>query len=147
MIFILCFKLSSLEAQILGAVCVGEKWEGLRKSGFHLQRNQAKGQISAGPMLLFGWEEAGMNSTILWQPPGFTFTHFLYFYSFNNYPVNILLLKVLICGTFGKGTQENSKSVLLLSVIQTQCDWDKLLLYESMFFQISPFPCPFGNST
>jgi hypothetical protein len=30
----LCFKLSSIEAQILGAVCVGEKWEGLRKSGF-----------------------------------------------------------------------------------------------------------------
>lgn len=44
---------------------------------------------------------------------------------------------MLICGIWGKGAQENNRSYPLLSVIQTGCDWDKLLSYESVFY-ISP---------
>ena len=47
------------------------------------------------------------------------------------------LLKVLICGISGKCARENNKSDLLLSVTQTGCDWDKLLLYEPVSY-ISP---------
>jgi hypothetical protein len=71
----------------------------------HDQKNQAKVQYQQG--LRNGL--TGKESTVL--------THCIY--SFNTCPVNILPLKTLICATLRKGTQDDSTSVLFLSVIQT----------------------------
>lgn len=49
--------------------------------------------------------------------------------------------EVLICGTSGKGAQEENISVPLLSVAENGCDWAKLLFHESVFLYF-PFSFP-----